>query len=82
MLGMFENLDRVFKNNKLEADGVLDYAKILVRSPFNMAVNVMDTAVQLTRASIAGGYGVASMFSDEDLDVRKVICTTGLPQGY
>jgi hypothetical protein len=31
----------------------------------------MDTAVQLTRASIAGGYGVASMFSDEDLDVRK-----------
>jgi hypothetical protein len=45
-----------------------------------MAVNVMDTA-QLTRASIAGGYGVASMFSDEDLDVRKVICTTGLPQG-
>jgi hypothetical protein len=26
--------------------------------PFNMAVNVMDTAV-LTRASIAGGYGVA-----------------------
>jgi hypothetical protein len=36
-----------------------------------MAVNVMDTAVQLTRASIAGGYGVASMFSDEDLDVRK-----------
>jgi hypothetical protein len=47
----------------------------------NMAVNVMDTAVQLTRASIAGGYGVASMFSDEDLDVRKVICTTGLPQG-
>jgi hypothetical protein len=46
-----------------------------------MAVNVMDTAVQLTRASIAGGYGVASMFSDEDLDVRKkVICTTGLPQ--
>jgi hypothetical protein len=55
MLGMFDvNLDRVFKNNKLEADGVLDYAKILVRSPFNMAVNVMDTAVQLT--SIAGGY--------------------------
>jgi hypothetical protein len=54
MLGMFDvNLDRVFKNNKLEADGVLDYAKILVRSPFNMAVNV-DTAVQLT--SIAGGY--------------------------
>jgi hypothetical protein len=45
-----------------------------------MAVNVMDTAVQLTRASIAGGYG-ASMFSDEDLDVRKVICTTGLPKG-
>jgi hypothetical protein len=71
MLGMFDvNLDRVFKNNKLEADGVLDYAKILVRSPF-MAVNVMDTAVQLTRASIAGGYGVASMFSDEDLDVKK-----------
>jgi hypothetical protein len=33
MLGMFDvNLDRVFKNNKLEADGVLD-AKILVRSP-------------------------------------------------
>jgi hypothetical protein len=29
--------------------------------------------VQLTRASIAGGYGVAGMFSDEDLDVRKVI---------
>jgi hypothetical protein len=28
------------------------------------------TAVQLTRASIAGGYGVASMFS-EDLDVRE-----------
>jgi hypothetical protein len=41
MLGMFDvNLDRVFKNNKLEADGVLDYAKILVIS-FNMAVNVM-----------------------------------------
>jgi hypothetical protein len=30
----------------------------------------MDTAVQLTRAS-TGGYGVASMFSDEDFDVRK-----------
>jgi hypothetical protein len=36
-----------------------------------MAVNVMNTAVQLTRL-IAGGYGLASMFSDEeDLDVRK-----------
>jgi hypothetical protein len=32
----------------------------------------MDTAVQLTRASIAGGYGVASMFSDEDLDVSDL----------
>jgi hypothetical protein len=31
-----------------------------------MAINVMDTAVQLTRASIAGGYGVA-MFTDDDL---------------
>jgi hypothetical protein len=31
MLGMFDvNLDRVFKNNKLED---FDYAKILVRSP-------------------------------------------------
>jgi hypothetical protein len=61
MLGMFDvNLDRVFKNNKLEADGVLDYAKILVRSPLIWLL--MDTAVQLTRASIAGGYGVASMF--------------------
>jgi hypothetical protein len=47
-------------------------AKILEIS-FNMAVNVMDTAVQLTRASIAGGYGWL-VFSDEDLDVRKVIC--------
>jgi hypothetical protein len=57
--------------------------RYLLDLPFNMAVNVMDTAVQLTRASIAGGYGVASMFSDEDLDVRKkVICTTGLLQGY
>jgi hypothetical protein len=28
MLGMFDvNLDRVFKNNRIEADGVLDYAK-------------------------------------------------------
>jgi hypothetical protein len=47
-------------------------AKILEIS-FNMAVNVMDTAVQLTRASIAGGYRWL-VFSDEDLDVRKVIC--------
>jgi hypothetical protein len=30
----------------------------------------MDTAVQLTRASIAGGYRWL-VFSDEDLDVRK-----------
>jgi hypothetical protein len=66
-VGMFDvNLGRVFKNNKLEADGVLDYAKI---DSLNMAINVMDTAVQLTRASIAGGYGVA-MFTDDDLDVR------------
>jgi hypothetical protein len=60
MLGMFDvNLGRVFKNNKLEADGVLDYAKIPGRS--HMAINVMDTAVQLTRASIAGGYGVVCL---------------------
>lgn len=72
VLGMFDvNLDRVFKNNKLEADGVLDYAKILVKSPINMAVNVMDTAVQLTRAVVAGGYGVADKFTDDDLDVRS-----------
>lgn len=72
VLGMFDvNLDRVFKNNKLEADGVLDYAKILVKSPMNMAVNVMDTAVQLTRAAVAGGYGVADKFTDDDLDVRS-----------
>jgi hypothetical protein len=72
VLGMFDvNLDRVFKNNKLEADGVLDYAKILVKSPMNMAVNVMDTAVQLTRAAVAGGYGIADAFTDDDLDVRS-----------
>jgi hypothetical protein len=46
----------------------LDYAKILVRSPFNMAVNVYSGAAY--KSSIAGGYGVASMFS-EDLDVRE-----------
>jgi hypothetical protein len=33
MLGMFDVTLEFFKNNKLEADGVLDYAKILVRSP-------------------------------------------------
>jgi hypothetical protein len=47
MLGMFDvNLDRVFKNNKLEADGVLDYAKILVRSPFIC----VDTAVTAAKS--------------------------------
>lgn len=72
MLGMFDvNLGRIFKNNKLEADGVLDYAKILVKSPMNMAVNVMDTAVQLSRAAVAGGYGIADSFTDDDLDVRS-----------
>jgi hypothetical protein len=44
-----------------------------------MAVNVMDTAVQLKELN-SWRLRVASMFSDEDLDVRKVICTTGLPQ--
>jgi hypothetical protein len=33
-----------------------------------ICVNTVDTAA---KTSIAGGYGVASMFSDEDLDVRK-----------
>lgn len=71
VMGMFDvNLGRFFKNNKLEADGVLDYAKILVKSPMNMAVNVMDTAVQMTRAAVAGGYGIADIFTDDDLDVR------------
>jgi hypothetical protein len=35
-----------------------------------MAVNVMDTAVHY-KSSIAGGYELASMFSDEDLDVKE-----------
>jgi hypothetical protein len=43
-----------------------------------MAVNVMDTACSLQELQY-GGYG--SGFLDEDLDVRKVICTTGLPKG-
>jgi hypothetical protein len=46
-----------------------------------MAINVMDTAVQLTRASIAGGYGVASMFTDDDLDVRTSDFITGSLKG-
>jgi hypothetical protein len=56
----------------------LDYAKILVRSPFNMAVNVDDGAAY--KSFNSWRLRSASMFSDEDLDVRKVICTTGLPQ--
>ena len=72
ILGAFNvNLNNILKNNKLEADGVLDYAKILVKTPINMAVNVLDTAVQLTRATVAGTYGLADMLSSEDLDVRE-----------
>jgi hypothetical protein len=37
-----------------------------------MAVNVIDTAVQLTRAQTAGGHGVAVHVSDEDLRTRKL----------
>ncbi|MCK5789015.1 MAG: hypothetical protein KAH32_08445, partial [Chlamydiia bacterium] len=71
------------KNNKLEADGVLDYAKILVKAPINMWFNLMDTGVQLTRAAVAGGYGAVNMFLKDDLDVRdsqiyKTLTTAGI----
>lgn len=72
VMGVFQvDLGTVLKNNKLEADSVLDYAKILVKTPLNTAVNVLDTGVQLARAAIAGGYGITNMFKDKDIDVRE-----------
>lgn len=72
VLGIFKmDLNNVLKNNKLQADGPMDYAKILVRAPINMAVNVLDTAVQLARAGVAGVYGVSDLLIAGDLDVRK-----------
>lgn len=62
-LGMFEGL---LKNNKLEADGVFDYAKILVKAPMNTAINLFDTVVQLFRAGTAFSYGVTNMFRGDD----------------
>jgi len=64
-------LDGVLKNNKLEADSVLDYAKILVKAPINMAVNMLDTSIQLSRAAIAGAYGITSKLSNDDLTVES-----------
>lgn len=58
-------LDGVLKNNKLEAEGIIDYAKILIKAPVNMAINLLDTGVQITRAITALGYGaIDSMTTD------------------
>jgi len=75
--------DDIFKNNKLEADGVLDYAKLFVKAPMNMAVNMLDTTIQLGRAVTAGGNGLFNLFRDEDLSVDsnqfyKMLTTMGI----
>lgn len=78
--GMF---DDIFKNNKLEADGVLDYAKLLVKAPMNMAFNMMDTAIQLGRAATAGTNALFNMVREEDLALDsnsfyKMLTTAGI----
>jgi hypothetical protein len=62
-------LDGILKNNKLEAEGILDYAKILVKAPSNMVINLLDTGVQLTRAVSAGIYGGINGLTGKDLDI-------------
>lgn len=69
--GGFDWLNSVMSNNVLEADGVLDYAKILVRAPFNIVNNLMDTAVQFTRVGIVAAYAGYNLFASEELDVEK-----------
>lgn len=64
-------LDGVLKNNKLEANSVFDYAKIIAKAPINMWANLMDTGVQLSRATIAGYYGITNKFREEKLDVTE-----------
>ena len=71
--GLFKvNLGKALANNKLQADSIGDYAKILVRAPLNMAVNVLDTGVQIARATLAGGYGVYKLFNDDGKDLREL----------
>jgi len=57
-------------NNKLEAEGFLDYAKIFVRSPLNMMWNMADSLVFVGRAGMAAGYGGFNLLSGNNTDVR------------
>ena len=73
--------DGLLNNNKLEATGVVDYAKTIARAPINMWYNMMDTGVQAMRVLVAGGYGIADMFGDFDLDnseAYKTLTTAGI----
>ena len=61
--------DGLLRNNKLEAEGIMDYAKIIIKGPVNMALNLLDTVTQLTRASWAVGYGLVDKFTVDALKV-------------
>ena len=54
--------DGVFKNNKLKPKTTLDYIKILGRAPIDMATNMLDTVIQLSRAGMAVGFGVTNLY--------------------
>ena len=65
-------LDGMFKSNGIEANGVLDYAKTVVKSPINMWHNIQDTAFQLLRALTAGGVGMVNSLIRDDFNLDQL----------
>jgi hypothetical protein len=65
--------DGILDNNKIESDGIWDYARIAVKAPINMAVSMLDTAIQLGRAATSAGYGISNLFREDGdkLSVRE-----------
>jgi len=63
--------DGLLKNNGLEADGILDYTKAIVRAPVNLFADTLDTVVQMMRVGTVLSYSAANLFrKDKDkLDV-------------
>lgn len=65
--------DGWLKNNKLEADGILDYAKTIVRAPINLFADSLDTLIQGLRVGTTLAYSGANVILDDenDLDVTQ-----------
>ena len=65
-------LDGVFNNNKLEADGVWDYAKLIVKSPVNFVDSILDITLQYGRMTLAAGYGMYNIIPGvNDVSVKN-----------